>query len=472
MSPLRSWNKSRHACVSRPRHLVAGLSRPRANQAVQAGACTGSVFRRALVSLCCALLFAGQALAVGGEAGSAPFLKLQRREAVCTFETTTPSPEERKLCETLQAGVLDAGVPAAIVAVGMPSGRVLSVAVGVACDAAVKAGTGVEAAGPDGSRNWTGEPAQPGMHSRIGSVSKLFTAVVLLRLQERGLLDLDTPVAAWLGETIYPNADRVTIRQLLQMSSGYEDYLAADSWVAAFTEAPGALVTPQELIGHARDTETPVLFAPGDGWDYSNTGYVMAGLVAEQASGRSLQELVEQELIKPLGLSGTFSPAANSLQFPAPRLCGHFFHEGRWRDYTLANPTNFFAAGDLISTARDLAVFMRALEEGRLLAAASMEELRDFVDMNGAPWDGEAPGYGLGYGYNHGATGHNGAIPGYQAALWHYGEHVFAVLLNSFPLGTAEELFWELARLYYPNAGDSDEEPWPDNDPVGQEAAQ
>lgn len=380
------------------------------------------------------------------------------RTVRCSYENPGDvSSEERRLCQILRNNIMETGVPGAIVAVSAPSGVVVAVAAGVAQDASVTRSPFMPGS-PDEllRRKWSGSPAEPGMHSRVGSVTKMFTAVVLLRLQEQGVLDLDDTVAHWLGADFYPNAEQATIRQLLQMTSGYTEYTELDAWEEQFYDDPSAAVTPQQLVALAKESAEPTLFAPGLDWKYANTNYVIAALIAEQATGSSWQELVQQEVLRPLALTSTLAPPDNSIAMPEQYFSGYLHFDAKWHDMTALNPTNFLAAGDLISTVKDLAVFINKLLGGELLQPDSLSQMKNYVAMDdGGHWDGSEPGYGLGLGFLNGAVGHNGSLPGYLSECRKYGEHSFAVFTSGQPLADAGEILWDVIRLYYPEAGNS-----------------
>ncbi|MEH3033624.1 MAG: serine hydrolase [Aeromicrobium erythreum] len=263
-----------------------------------------------------------------------------------------------------------------------------------------------------------GEPGRPPEDPvvRIGSNTKMFTAVVVLRLAEQGKIDLDRPVATYLPRVL-PRAgirdDGITVRQLLQHTSGLPNYTAAlprDPF-----ELRDAYLSPRDLVdlaGTQRSTGEP-----GQRWSYSNTNFVVAGLVAERVSGRPIDELVRSMIIRPLRLEHTRFPDAGDR-----RLGGDVAHgyardaEERLRDITTMDPSWAWAAGQMTSTPGDLNRFMRALVGGRLLDDAMLEEMQTTVPSTDA-WTGARYGLGLmrlplscgGF-----AWGHGGDIPGYE----------------------------------------------------------
>ncbi|MFE7592989.1 serine hydrolase domain-containing protein [Kitasatospora sp. NPDC057512] len=277
---------------------------------------------------------------------------------------------------------------------------------------------GIVAEVRDGRRAWfgaagvadlaTGRPRHAQDRFRIGSTTKTFVATVVLQLAAEGRLDLDDSVERWLpglldGPGYEP--ERITVRQLLGMTSGVYNY-AMDQKVRDENAGTGFLrhrfdrYTPERLvrIGAANRPD----FAPGAGWTYSDTGYVLAGLIVERVTGTSLAEQVERRLITPLGLSGTYTPgpddtalrgphgrAYTRLDDPAPDAPVH--------DVTELSPSWGYAAGDMVSTARDLDTFFAALLGGRLLPPAQQREMFTMVPTPPDKWIPNAA-YGLGVG--------------------------------------------------------------------------
>src|SRR6185437_1406162 len=136
--------------------------------------------------------------------------------------------------------------------------------------------------------------ATPGMHYAVGSISKQFTATCILLLQERGKLKLDDPVAKWFPELT--RANDVTIRMLLTHTSGYSDYAPQDYIIPEWTRP----THPIDLVHQW--AEKPLDFEPGTKWQYSNTNYVIAGLIVEKVSGESFDRFLSENVLQPLHL--------------------------------------------------------------------------------------------------------------------------------------------------------------------------
>jgi D-alanyl-D-alanine carboxypeptidase len=247
----------------------------------------------------------------------------------------------------------------------------------------------------------SGTPVAFDTRFRMGSNTKTFVAVVVLQLAGEATLNLDDTVEKWLPGVVSGNGNdgsKVTIRQLLQHTSGLHNYTAdlftgftADD----FNRVRYDSVSPEELLaiafGHPPD------FEPGTSWNYSNTNYILAGMIIEQATGRDWASEVQARIIAPLGLTGTFEPGEDP-DLPSPHSQGyHLFVESEpLMDVTSYNHTWGGAAGSLVSTLDDLARFWRALQSGELLADPQLEEMQTTVAATGL--EEVIPGvrYGLG----------------------------------------------------------------------------
>ena len=154
----------------------------------------------------------------------------------------------------------------------------------------------------------SGEPMTPEVHHRIGSVTKTFTATLLLKAADKGLLSLDDTIDQYVKGV--PNGDEITLRQMSDMTSGIASYTEDKQWVNEWLSDPTRVWKPEELaqIGIKEST----LFDPGTGWFYTNTNYVLLGLVLKQLTGKPIGQLYSEWIIKPLHLKETSFPGANS----------------------------------------------------------------------------------------------------------------------------------------------------------------
>jgi D-alanyl-D-alanine carboxypeptidase len=283
----------------------------------------------------------------------------------------------------------------------------------------------------------SGKPMTPEVHHRIGSVTKTFTATLLLKAADEGLLSLDDTIDHYVKGV--PNGDEITLRQMADMTSGIASYTEDEQWVKEWSSDPTKVWKPEELARFGIE-ESP-LFKPGTEWFYSNTNYVLLGLVLQQVTGKPIEQLYEEEIIRPLHLTETSFPGTSSA-IPEPYDHGYTL-QGKSSgskpiDSTHWSPSEAWTAGEMISTVEDLLVYGRALGTGKglLSSRAQKERLDSFVDdvppLNQPPLKGDLA-YGIGLGKDRGWVGHNGEIPGYNTYLFYHPDldAVVVVLVNS-----------------------------------------
>jgi D-alanyl-D-alanine carboxypeptidase len=301
-------------------------------------------------------------------------------------------------------------------------------------DIAATMGSGVLAEVRSAGRVWrsasgvaelgTSSPVPVEGRFRAGSITKSFVATVVLQLVGEGRTALDDPVEKWLPG-IVQGGDRITLRHLLQHTSGIVDYGESDQF-RSFYGTTEAIVgmrhrtwTAPELLAFVAGQ--PALFEPGSSWAYSSTNYLLLGLVVERVTGNSYATEVERRILRPLDLRDTEAPGANP-HIAGPHPHGYLRDAGREPvditefDHSFAGP-----AGEIVSTTADLNRFYRALMTGRLLAPAQSTEMRTV----------RATGHGFAYGLGiatrqlaDGTTlwGHNGGTFGFETFAWSTGE--------------------------------------------------
>src|SRR5262249_61691529 len=165
-----------------------------------------------------------------------------------------------------------------------------------------------------------GAPADPTLHFRIGNVAFEYMGTLLLRLVEDGKATLDDPVSKWLPNINLPSADEVTLRMLVQNTSGYPDYIGNDGFEKPFAANPFAPWTPQQLIDVG--LSIPPYYPPGTAWSYAHTNYVILGQALEAIGGEKLGSLITHQIIKPLHLKDT----APALSPDPPPPVKHSYH--------------------------------------------------------------------------------------------------------------------------------------------------
>ncbi|MFE6866598.1 serine hydrolase domain-containing protein [Kitasatospora sp. NPDC057692] len=240
----------------------------------------------------------------------------------------------------------------------------------------------------------TGEPAAARDRFRVGSITKTFVATVVLQLVAEHRIGLDDPVGKHLPGVLR-NGAAISVRQLLNHTAGlynytsdpafaYDDDAAFRTWLSTDRWKSR---TKAELVAVAETH--PVYFPPGRDWHYSNTGYIVLGMLIEQATGHSWQQEVESRIIRPLGLRETTMPESDPT-VPGRHTRAYAALPGGPVDITLFNPTIAGPSGAGISTTADLAAFISALLGGRLLGPAELAEMKHTAGL------GRGADYGLG----------------------------------------------------------------------------
>jgi D-alanyl-D-alanine carboxypeptidase len=286
----------------------------------------------------------------------------------------------------------------------------------------------------------SGRRMRAGLNYRAGSITKPFVATVVLQLVGEGRLSLSDTVERWLPG-ILPYGDQVSIRQLLNHTSGVPDN-ALEPLVILYTVPGGRsrVWTPRELVALIADQ--PPMFPPGTAFSYSNTDYVLAGMIVEAATGRKLGQELTRRIIRPLRLRNTVFPV-NRPDIPGRNARGYSIdpfgqEEGPLLDFTVYNPSLAWGAGNLTSDLADLERFFRALLGGRLLPPRLLAEMTTTVPIG-------VPGFGYGLGLlvfqapSGRLIGHDGAIPGFYNIVLNTedGRRQLGVMINELFAPTA-----------------------------------
>ena len=315
--------------------------------------------------------------------------------------SAAPSKGEAESLKARAQGLVEAGYPAALAAVSDSKGESAGVAVG------------------KGSLETGQAPPMDG-EVRIGSNTKTFVAVVVMQLVQEGKVGLDEPIETYLpglikGEGI--DGSKITVRQLLQHTSGLPDF---DETLVGTTDVfqyRHHYVTPRDVLDSA--LSKPAQFEPGAQWKYTNTNYLVLGMLVERVSQRPVGEQIDQRIVKKLGLSHTYFPAPGDRSIKGTHPQGyHLSAGGKLEDITEMDPAWGWAAGAMVSTPSELNTFFQAVFDGRLLTQASIDEMKNgAVDASSRFGPGTVYGLGLiGTPLSCGGTswGHGGSIHGYQ----------------------------------------------------------
>src|SRR5919202_2404203 len=272
-------------------------------------------------------------------------------------------------------------------------------------------------------------PIPPNDHFRIGSNTKTFTGTVILQLVDEGKLGLDEAVSKYRPEV--PNGENITIRQLLNMTSGLFNYAEDEDFNKTLDTDPQKVWEPEELvqIGFQHQPD----FSPGDDFHYSNTKTVLLGMIIEQLTGQPLEKEFQDRLFVPLGMSNTLLPERSSAAIPDPHPRGYMYQTnveslntselqgekaeqadesaGEPHDVTNENPSWTWASGGAISTVNDLIIWAKADATGALLSPQAQKERLSWVSPPPSP----QVQYGLGVADFGGFIGHDGQIPGFNS---------------------------------------------------------
>jgi D-alanyl-D-alanine carboxypeptidase len=270
-------------------------------------------------------------------------------------------------------------------------------------------------------------------HYRIGSLTKTMTATVILQLADEDKVSLDDPISKYRSGV--PNGDNITIADLMAMRSGLAGYDLQPEFLRAVDAEPERIWSPDDVL--AIGCSKPLLFEPGMAYDYSNTNYVLLGLVMEQVTGQTATELFQERLFDPLGMDDTNLPTFDDASIPERDAHGYMFASAektgsadpaltaeqqqaaadgtlRPADWTASNPSWGWTAGSVISTADDVATWAEAVVDGRLLSAEMQERrMASYQPVDPSKPEGVAYGYGMMTG--DGFYGHAGLIFGYNS---------------------------------------------------------
>jgi len=299
------------------------------------------------------------------------------------------------------------GAPGAVLLVDSPQGRFLE-ATGVS---SVEEGT----------------PMQVTDAFEIGSITKSFTVVVALQLQEEGILSLDDPLSQWLPEMAaqIPNGEQLTLRQLANHTTGIWDY--GDPILEegkTDTRLRQKTFTPEEIMAYALENGNPE-FAPGEDQAYSNTNYILLGMALEAAAGQSMAELYQTRIFTPLALDNTF--LLEGVPEEGQIVDGYFTvksendEEAGLVNATDWNATQGWTAGAIASNAEDMAIYTEALASGELFSDPdSLAQMTAFQEVDPIKF-GFMTGYGLGVGVMPleaaEAWGHTGGTTGFATLI-------------------------------------------------------
>ena len=275
-------------------------------------------------------------------------------------------------------------------------------------------------------------------HTRIGSITKTFTVMLLLQQVDKGLVSLEDPIGKYVKGL--PNGDTATLRMLATMTSGIPSYTFSSAFQDKLFQHPDTVFTPQQLLDYARTASAP--FPAGTRVDYSNSNTVALGLVIEQVTGKPFAQALREGILDPLGMPHTSFPG-DTPALPTPHLDGITQQgqpAGKTADATNWNPSWGYTAGGMISTLDDLHCWAVALGTGGGLVSPALQNERRASMTSTVPPNSTRMAYALGFGVMDGWIGHTGELPGYNTSIQYdarTGTTVVVMVNSDIPIGPA-----------------------------------
>lgn len=278
---------------------------------------------------------------------------------------------------------------------------------------------------------------------RVGSITKTFVSTEVLILADRKYLSLDDTLSKF--NTQIPNANQITIRHLLNMTAGINDFATNAKFRLDLVSTPLANKTPEELVDYVSKDEPANL--PGEKYHYSSTNYILLGIIIEKVTGKNLHKCIEDDILTPLQLKNTYFPTSHA--FPTGRnkaVCGYYFFnaESNKLDVTeMFSDTWAWGSGAMISCISDLQIWGEALANASFLSQGMKAE-RDKTVPSDLPY----MNYGLGLMISNGYYGHSGFVPGYTSAAMYSPERdVSIIVLINYNMGSSMDIFHRIAML-------------------------
>jgi CubicO group peptidase (beta-lactamase class C family) len=286
-----------------------------------------------------------------------------------------------------------------------------------------------------------GVAVEPDMIFRIGSITKQFTATAILMLAEQGKLALTDEITKYLPD--YPTqGKKITIEHLLNHTSGIKSYTSLPEWLPLWRKD----MSLDELIALFKDK--PMDFAPGDNWAYNNSAYVLLGAIIEKASGQSYKDFIEKRIFEPLGMKHSFYDSTERII--SRRVSGYSKGKDGFVNCAYLSMSQPYAAGSLVSSVDDLALWDAALYTDKLLKQESLKRAWTPAKLN----DGRATHYGYGWAMNdyegHRMISHGGGINGFITHVRRLpDDHLFVSVLTNRDTGNPnpEKLTLKIAAL-------------------------
>lgn len=369
-------------------------------------------------------------------------------DTALVFDTVSAA----QLQASLDSSVVYLEIPGAVLAVRSPNG-----AVWIGTSGYGQIGSAVSA---NDAQYSTDVAMSSEMHFHIGSITKTFTATIILQLIDEGKISLDDTINQVIQKWIpnyfdftIPYSDTITIRNLLEMRSGMRNYSSDSKYIQDVNINPLAKRDPKTLIRYGVESEDTPAYPPGTRSEYNNGNYILLGIFIEKITGNTYTNEVSERIIKPLNLKNTSVPSDPSM----PDRYAHGYKYSNTDNElldlsTATDPSWGWAAGSIISTVSDLLIWAKALAEGTLISSTMQQERMKMFEIDIEDFSGIS--YGLGIYSDNGAIGHGGDYSGfYTAYAVRYKNYDFAVLVNGKlkQTGTAvhvpsRNVFWNAAQ--------------------------
>jgi len=274
-----------------------------------------------------------------------------------------------------------------------------------------------------------------------GSIGKTYVSAVMLQAVQEGKLNLDTKIDRWFESDAWfphlPNAKDITVRMLMNHSSGIPEHVLNADFIAAMKKDPDRIWKPEELIAYILDAKP--LFPAGQGWSYADTNYILVGMIFERVTKKTVYAEVELRILKPLKLDRTIPSDRRALPgmitgYSMPN--SPFGFEGRviLDGKFIINPQMEWTGGGFASRAEDLARWAKLLYEGKVLKKETLDQMLNGVAANEGRGSGAGNKYGLAvqirpseWGVSY---GHGGWFPGYRSEMEYFPQHKIAVAVQ------------------------------------------
>ena len=284
-------------------------------------------------------------------------------------------------------------------------------------------------------------PLKPDDRMLAGSIGKTFVAAIMLQLVEKGAVNLDDKIERWFGRDPWfgrlPNARDITLRMLMNHSSGIPEHVLNKDFIAAMKQQPDRLWKPEELIAYILDLKP--LFRAGQGFSYADTNYILVGMIFERVTGRTVYGEVERRILKPLRLSRTLPSDRRTIPgvitgYSMPNspfgFEGRVIVDGKF----FLNPQMEWTGGGFASTAGDLARWAKALYEGKILKKQLLDQMLTGVEAREGRGSGPGNQYGLAVQIRQSdwgvSYGHGGWFPGYLSEMEYFPQYKVSIAIQ------------------------------------------